>query len=149
MKTKVGILMSGLRFYTLLIAVCSVAGCSCPPLYTEHCTISRGIGGWKSVQPDETSPAYARLVGALMNEGFVVVTLTNTIPQNRASRPSFETNHKVVVFKQSSVSGVFEYYRDSQMDYFFLDAKAANKMDAARCSYYRFKSKLQQLIAHE
>ena len=149
MKTTVGILMSGFRFYTLLIAIWFAAGCSCPPLYTEHCTISRGIGGWKNVQPDETSPTYTRLIGALMNEGFVIVSITNAIPQNRATRPSFETNHKVVVFKKSSVSGVFEYYRNSEMDYFFLDAKAGNKADAARCNYYRFKSKLQQLIAHE
>ena len=140
--------MVPLKYYLILCVIGGVVGCrSCPPLYTEQWSVDRNTG-WKVVLPDETAPVYPRLIGALMNEGFVVA-ITNSIPTGRSRNPNAESNHKVVLFRQGSVSGTFEHYRDSRMDHFTLRAKATNAADAVRCNYYRFKLKMQQLIEGE
>ena len=137
--------MSVFKILTLALLVGWVVGCqTCPPLSTEQWAMSRNTG-WKSVLPDETAPEYSRLVGALMNEGFIV-SITNAIPTGRVRFPGAETNHKVVLFRRASVSGVLEHYRDSRMDYFTLHAHATNQADPVRCNYYRFKAAMLKLI---
>jgi len=144
----VQISMLAFKYFSLLCTLGIVAGCStCPPLYTEQWSMDRNTG-WKVVLSDETAPVYPRLVGALMSEGFTV-TITNSIPTGRVRNPNAETNHKVVLFRQGSVTGTFEHYRDSRMDHFTLHARAANAADGVRCNYYRSKKKMQQLIEGE
>jgi len=74
------------------------------------------------------------------------MSITNSPSPSRVTNPGFESDHVVVHFAKSTITGTLDHFRDINSDNFVVDVQASNDKDAERRCYYRFKDRFHALL---